>query len=266
MSRFAREGGNANAALLVSVFPADFEDDHPLAGVRFQQRWERAAFELGGRGFRALAPLMCDFLQGVGSAAADDVEPTYPLGVNWIDLSLCLPDFVVESLREAAREFDHRMRGFATRDAVLTGVETRSSSPVRVERDDTLQSTCGGSTPAGRGRATRAALCLPEWTACAVARPSLHATGEIASGEPLGQFHPPVFEVRDLSLDTVEALLDVAQSDVVRRICLLHLGAYSRGFLGERLQSPLDGRKLLLHAVLLRPGHDLRVNRACCTT
>ncbi len=151
MSRFAREGTNANAAFLVSVFPQDFGEDHPLAGVRFQQRWERAAFELGGKDFRAPAQLMGDFLQGVGSSAAGDVEPTYPLGVNWTDLSLCLPDFVVASLREAAPQFDHRMRGFAIRDAVLTGVETRSSSPVRVERDDTLQSNLRGVYPCGEG-------------------------------------------------------------------------------------------------------------------
>ncbi len=94
MSRFAREGANANAAFLVSVFPADFEDDHPLAGVRFQRRWERAAFELGGRDFRAPAQLMGDFLQGVASSAAGDVQPTYPLGVEYADLALCLPEFV----------------------------------------------------------------------------------------------------------------------------------------------------------------------------
>lgn len=151
MSRFAREGSNANAAFLVSVVPGDFEDDHPLAGVRFQRRWEHAAFELGGRDFRAPAQLMADFLQGVASSAAGDVEPTYPLGVEYADLARCLPEFVVSSLREAAPQFDRRMRGFATRDAVLTGVETRSSSPVRVLRDDTLQSNLRGVYPCGEG-------------------------------------------------------------------------------------------------------------------
>jgi len=151
MSRFARDGANANAALLVNVSPRDFEDDHPLAGVRFQRRWESAAFELGGRDFRAPAQLMGDFLQGVASSAAGDVQPTYPLGVRYADLSLCLPEFVVSSLREAAPMFDRRMRGFATRDAVLTGVETRSSSPVRVVRDDTLQSNLRGVYPCGEG-------------------------------------------------------------------------------------------------------------------
>ncbi len=151
MSRFAREGANANAAFLVSVAPTDFEDDHPLAGVRFQQRWERAAFELGGRAFRAPAQLMGDFLQGVSSSAAGAVQPTYPLGVEYTDLARCLPEFVVSSLREAAPLLDRRMRGFATADALLTGVETRSSSPVRVVRDDALQSNLRGVYPCGEG-------------------------------------------------------------------------------------------------------------------
>jgi hypothetical protein len=151
MSRFAREGDNANSAFLVSVRPADFEDDHPLAGVRFQRRWESAAFDLGGRDFRAPAQLMGDFLQGVASSAAGSVQPTYPLGVEYADLASCLPDFAVRSLREAAPMLDRRMRGFATADAVLTGVETRSSSPVRVLRDDTLQSNLRGVYPCGEG-------------------------------------------------------------------------------------------------------------------
>lgn len=151
MSRFAREGANANAAFLVSVTPADFEDDHPLAGVRFQRRWEHAAFELGGRDFRAPAQLMGDFLQGVASSAAGHVEPTYPLGVAYANLAQCLPEFAVSSLREAAPVFDRRMRGFATADALLTGVETRSSSPVRVVRDDSLQSNLRGVYPCGEG-------------------------------------------------------------------------------------------------------------------
>jgi uncharacterized FAD-dependent dehydrogenase len=151
MSRFARDGGNANAAFLVNVTPGDFEDGHPLAGVRFQRRWETAAFELGGRVFRAPAQLMGDFLQGVASSAGGSVRPTYPLGVHYADLSRCLPDFAVASLREAAPMLDRRMRGFAAKDAVLTGVETRSSSPVRVVRDDSLQSNLRGVYPCGEG-------------------------------------------------------------------------------------------------------------------
>lgn len=151
MSRFARQGANANSAFLVSVGPADFGDEHPLAGVEFQRRWERAAFELGGRQFRAPAQLLGDFLQGVASTAPGAVEPTYPLGVEYADLALCLPDFAVSSLREAAPMLDRRMRGFATPDALLTGVETRSSSPVRVVRDETFQSNLRGVYPCGEG-------------------------------------------------------------------------------------------------------------------
>jgi hypothetical protein len=151
MSRFARDGSNANAAFLVSVSPGDFGDDDPLAGVRFQRRWEHAAFEAGGRHLRAPAQLMGDFLQGVPSSSAGSIEPTYPLGVEYADLARCLPDFAVSSLREAAPMFDRRMRGFATSDAVLTGVETRSSSPVRVLRDDALQSNLRGVYPCGEG-------------------------------------------------------------------------------------------------------------------
>lgn len=151
MSRFAREGANANSAFLVNVLPADFEDDHPLAGVRFQRSWERAAFELGGRDFRAPAQLVGDFLQGVASSAAGAVQPTYPRGVEYADLARCLPEFVVLSLREAAPILDRRLRGFATPDALLTGVETRSSSPVRVLRDESLQSNLRGVYPCGEG-------------------------------------------------------------------------------------------------------------------
>jgi uncharacterized protein len=122
-----------------------------LAGVAFQRRWEHAAFELGGRAFRAPAQLMGDFVRGVASSAAGAIEPTYPLGVEYADLALCLPEFAVESLREAAPIFDRRMRGFAAADALLTGVETRSSSPVRVVRDDGLQSNLRGVYPCGEG-------------------------------------------------------------------------------------------------------------------
>lgn len=151
MSRFARDGINANSAFLVNVMPEDFGSDHPLAGVMLQRHWERAAFELGGRDFRAPAQLLGDFLQGVASTGAGEVEPTYPLGVRYADLAACLPDFAVESLRDAAPVFDRRLRGFATRDALLTGVETRSSSPVRVVRDGSLQSNLRGVYPCGEG-------------------------------------------------------------------------------------------------------------------
>lgn len=151
MSRFARDGVNSNSALLVNVVPGDFGADDPLAGVSFQRHWERAAFDLGGRTFKAPVQLLGDFLQGVASSAAGAVQPTYPLGVTYSDLAGCLPEFAVRSLREAVPIFDRRLRGFATADALLTGVETRSSSPVRVQRDDTLQSNLRGVYPCGEG-------------------------------------------------------------------------------------------------------------------
>ncbi len=151
MSRFARSGGNANSAFLVNVGPGDFADAHPLAGVHFQRRWEQAAFELGGRDFRAPAQLLGDFLQGAPSSAAGGVKPTYPLGVTYTDLAGCLPEFAVAALREAAPIFDRKMRGFTKPDSLLTGVETRSSSPVRVQRDDSLQSNIRGLYPCGEG-------------------------------------------------------------------------------------------------------------------
>lgn len=151
MSRFARDGANSNAAFLVTVTPEDFGGSHPLAGVEFQRRWERAAFELGGRNFCAPAQLLGDFMQGAPSTRAGTVTPTYPLGVTYTDLSRCLPEFVVSSLREAAPVFNQRLRGFANADAVMTGVETRSSSPVRIVRDDTLQSNLRGVYPCGEG-------------------------------------------------------------------------------------------------------------------
>ncbi|HET6352381.1 MAG TPA: hypothetical protein VFG89_09670 [Coriobacteriia bacterium] len=151
MSRFAREGDNANAAFLVSVMPEDFGSDHPLAGVEFQRTWERAAYELGGRNFNAPAQLMGDFLRAQASSGPGSIEPTYPIGVTYTDLAECLPEFAVASLREAAPIFGRKLRGFEAADAVLTGVETRSSSPVRIVRDGTLQSNLRGVYPCGEG-------------------------------------------------------------------------------------------------------------------
>lgn len=151
MSRFARAGANSNSAFLVNVVPEDFESQHPLAGIEFQRRWERAAFNLAGSNYRAPAQLLGDFMRKKPSKSCRSVQPTYPLGVTYGDLSGCLPEFVTTSLREAVPIFDRRLRGFATPDAVLTGVETRSSSPVRIVRDDTLQSNLRGVYPCGEG-------------------------------------------------------------------------------------------------------------------
>lgn len=151
MSRFARDGANANAAFLVTVGPDDFGSNHPLAGVEFQRRWESAAFKVGGHNYSAPAQLLGDFMQGRASSGVGTVSPTYPLGVTYSNLDECLPDYVTQAMREAVPIFDQRLRGFATYDAVMTGVETRSSSPVRILRDETLQSNIRGLYPCGEG-------------------------------------------------------------------------------------------------------------------
>ncbi len=151
MSRFFRDGENANAALLASLSPADFGSVHPLAGVWFQRQWEQAAFRLGGGDYTAPAQRMGDFLLGRPSVGAGTVRPTYPLGLRFCDLSGCLPAFAVAALREAVPVFDRRLRGFADPDALLTGVETRSSAPVRIVRDESGQSNLRGLYPCGEG-------------------------------------------------------------------------------------------------------------------
>ena len=152
MSLFARDGENANSALLVSVGPGDYGGDDPLAGVRFQQKWERAAFTAGGGDYRAPAQLVGDFLSGRPSTGGADVRPSYRPGVYWTDLTRCLPDYVVADMRAAIGLFDRKLRGFGHPGAVLTGVETRSSSPVRITRGQDLHSlSVRGLYPCGEG-------------------------------------------------------------------------------------------------------------------
>ena len=152
MSLFARDGENANSALLVSVGPGDYGGDDPLAGVRFQRKWEQAAFEAGGGDYRAPAQRVGDFLAGRASTEGGAVRPSYRPGVNWTNLESCLPDYVIADMRAAIGLFDRKLHGFADPDAVLTGVETRSSSPVRVLRGENLCATdIDGLYPCGEG-------------------------------------------------------------------------------------------------------------------
>ena len=151
MSAFARDGINANAALLCEVRPGDFGSAHPLAGVELQRQWERAAFLAGGGDWRAPAQRMGDFLAGRESVQAGSVTPTYPLGVRFTALEECLPGFVCASLRRAVPLFARKLRDFDLPDAVLTGIESRSSSPVRILRDETGQSNLRGLYPCGEG-------------------------------------------------------------------------------------------------------------------
>ncbi len=151
MSVFARDGENANSALLVGVEPDDFGGDDPLAGVRFQRTWEKLAFEAGGHSYHAPAQRVGDFLKNVPSRDAGDVNPTYRPGVTYTNLSECLPEFVHETMREAIVRMDRQLRGFASAGALLTGVETRSSSPLRILRNEKCQSEVHGLFPCGEG-------------------------------------------------------------------------------------------------------------------
>ncbi len=154
MSQYSRNERNANAAIVVGVTPDDFPDveANPLAGVDFQRRWEAAAFEAGGRSYKAPAQRVGDFLAGRPSTGPGSVIPSYTPGVHWTDLSACLPDYVIATIREAIPAFDRQIKGFAMEDAVLTGVETRTSSPIRITRGADCQSlNTRGLYPAGEG-------------------------------------------------------------------------------------------------------------------
>ena len=151
MSYRDRAGSNINGGLLVGVGPGDFPGGDPLAGVRFQEAWEHAAWTLGGRSYAAPAQLAADLLAGRPSQGPGAISPTYRPGVTWTDLAPCLPPYVTENLRAALPLLDRKIRGVACPDAVLTGVETRSSSPVRILRDEGGQSALAGLYPCGEG-------------------------------------------------------------------------------------------------------------------
>lgn len=165
MSRHARAGANANAALLVEVRPDDLPGDDPLAGVAFQRQLERDAYQLGrgltagsGKDASALCPpytapaqTVGDFLAHAAGTPSAAVTPTYPRGVAWRNLRDCLPPFVTDALAEALPALDRKLHGFASDDAVMTAVEARSSSPVRILRDDGFRSNIAGLYPCGEG-------------------------------------------------------------------------------------------------------------------
>ena len=151
MSYRARDGKNINGGFLVGVGPEDFSGTDPLAGVRFQEQWEQAAFQLGGGQFHAPAQLVGDFLQNLPSEGPRTIHPTYRPGVTWCNLEHCLPVSVSQTLRDALPILDRKLKGFAHPDGVLTGIETRSSSPVRITRDETFQSALRGVYPCGEG-------------------------------------------------------------------------------------------------------------------
>lgn len=152
MSEAARDGVNANSGLLANVYPEDLPGDDPLAGIALQMGCEQRAFQMGGADYSAPAQLVADYLAGVASTGPGRVKPSYPLGVVWGELGPCLPPFVDDTLRRALPRMAKRLRFFADGEAVLTGVESRSSSPVRVTRDASLSAAgIEGLWPAGEG-------------------------------------------------------------------------------------------------------------------
>ena len=153
MSQYSRNERNANSGIVVGISPTQDYPGDPLAGVEFQRQWEARAFELGGSDYRAPGQLIGDFIQGKPSTEFGHVQPSYTPGVHLCDLSSALPEFAISAIREAIPEFAKQIKGFDLPDGVLTGVETRTSSPIRIKRDDnSLQSiNTAGLYPAGEG-------------------------------------------------------------------------------------------------------------------
>ncbi len=151
MSQYSRNERNANSGIVVGITPDDYPGD-PLAGIAFQRQWESRAYELGGSNYNAPGQLVGDFIAQRPSTKLGVVLPSYTPGVTLGDLSTALPDYVIEAVREALPAFEKTIKGFAMHDAVLTGVETRTSSPVRIKRDESYQSlNTKGLYPAGEG-------------------------------------------------------------------------------------------------------------------
>ncbi len=153
MSQYSRNERNANSGIVVGITPADFPSDHPLAGIELQRELESRAFELGGGGYLAPGQLVGDFIANRPSSGVGEVEPSYKPGVKFGDLNPSLPAYAIEAIREALPAFDKQIKGYAMHDAVLTGVETRTSSPIRItrNRDDYQSLNTRGLYPAGEG-------------------------------------------------------------------------------------------------------------------
>lgn len=152
MSQYSRNERNANSAIVVGIDPSDFPGSSPLAGIELQRQLESAAYLLGGENYDAPVQLVGDYLAGHASTDLGKVEPSYKPGVKLTDLTTILPDYCLEALREAIPAFNKKIRGFALKDALLTGVETRTSSPVSIKRGEDYQSiNTQGLYPAGEG-------------------------------------------------------------------------------------------------------------------
>ena len=151
MSVYARNGENANSAVLVNVTPNDFKGESPLEGMYFQKDLEQKAFKLGGSNYNAPIQRFEDFENNVKSTHIGEIKPTYKPGVTLSNLNEILPDFISKTLVEGIKYFNKSIKGFAHPDAILTGVETRSSSPVQITRNENKQSNIKGLYPCGEG-------------------------------------------------------------------------------------------------------------------
>ena len=152
MSQYSRNERNANAGIVVGITPEDFPSKHPLAGIELQRTLESAAYVLGGSTYEAPGQLVGDFVKGMASTALGSVAPSYKPGVKLVDLAAALPSYAIEAIREAIPAFGKKIKGFDLPDAVLTGVETRTSSPIKMTRGDDFQSlNVRGLFPAGEG-------------------------------------------------------------------------------------------------------------------
>ena len=165
MSNFLRNGKNANSAILVNVTPEDFKDNSPLAGVYFQKDLETKAFILGGSNYFAPIQRVEDFLQNKKSEFIGHIKPSYLPGVALSNLNDILPEFVSDTLKEGIQYFDKRLKGFANPDSILTAVETRSSSPIKILRNKNLVSNISGLYPCGEGARLcwRYYVCICRW-------------------------------------------------------------------------------------------------------
>lgn len=151
MSYYARDGQNANSAILVNINTSDFASDHPLAGIAFQRQLEQKAFELGGCSYNAPVQLVEDYFQHTVTSACKGIQPTYRPGYVFADLNLLFPEYINRNLKEGLQLMNQKMPGFISEDTLITGVEARSSAPVRLVRDDRYQSNLPGIYPIGEG-------------------------------------------------------------------------------------------------------------------
>lgn len=152
MSYYKRDRSNANSALVVTVEPRDFKGPGPLSGMEFQRHYEALAYSLGGGNYIAPVQLVGDFLQDKNSSRFGTVVPSYKPGYEFKELKHCLPGYITAALKEGLVNFDHKIKGYAADDAIMTGIETRTSAPVRIERKENLQSiSLMGLYPAGEG-------------------------------------------------------------------------------------------------------------------